>query len=165
MPQNSEEVIEQRLMLVSRRYLQGVPQFKIAEEVGVNPSQISRDLDTLRERWRMVNLANISEIILEQLNKLDLMEVELWEAWDRSKREFREKRTKGTGLKKLSKDGGEYGGNEILGISEVTDVTKEKEPNVGYMSALLQLMERRAKLIGLDAGLNLNENIVVTIKA
>ncbi|GAB3164800.1 helix-turn-helix domain-containing protein [Telluribacter humicola] len=166
MPFSTEEELEVRLNQVSALYLKGMPQYKIAEKVGVSPSQVSRDLDMLRDRWRQVNMDNMNDIILEQLNKLDVMEKELWEAWDRSKLDYKETRIKGKGKAK-KKEGEEEGREETQNSlqGEVTKITKEKEPNVGFMVALLQLMERRSKLLGMDAGLQTNEKITVTIKA
>ena len=164
MPFNSADDIEQRLMRVSDLYLQGVPQFRIAELVRVAPSQVSYDLKILRQRWREVNLSNIDDIITDQLVKLDRMEAELWDAWERSKRDFIEHRKKGTGLAKVEgKDGKD---DEMIAISEVTHTTKEKEPNAAYMSGILAIIDKRLVLLGVEGGgLNADKAIVVKIKA
>lgn len=85
MAQNKRFVIEQRRSEVVRLYLMGMPQYKIAAEVGVSVAQITNDVQQIRKKWAAENLERMTEHKAQELAKLDLLEQTAWEAWEKSK--------------------------------------------------------------------------------
>lgn len=134
---------ERDLAKIAEHYLRGYSHEQIAERVGLSRQQIGYDLKVLRERWRESQLAAIDEVKARELEKLDRMESELWEQWERSKGD-RTRRKVGT------KSGAQAGETREM-------VTEERLGDPRYMQAILQCIEKRTKLLGLDAPLKVAE--------
>jgi len=135
---NQKQDIEKRRSEVARLYLQGLYQVDIASHVGVSLPTIERDLRVIRNRWQESALRDFDQIRAEQLAKLDLMESQLWAQWQRSCETILKTR-------KETRKATKYPG---------TNHAREKVEQTGdprYMMAILNIIERRCKLIGLDA--------------
>lgn len=85
MPRNNKIKIKERYKQVSDLYLQGYAQHVIAEKVGVDQSQVSRDLKVLQRLWQIQSLENIDTIKQRELKKIDFLENEYFEQWQKSK--------------------------------------------------------------------------------
>ena len=59
-------------------------QVDIAEEVGISPPTVSRDISFLQAEWQRSSLVNIDAKKSEELAKVDRLEREYWRAWVRS---------------------------------------------------------------------------------
>lgn len=68
----------------ARLYLMGLPQYKIAEQIGVTQQQICYDLKRIRENWLKSALVDFNEVKGRELDRIDLLEKEAWDAWRRS---------------------------------------------------------------------------------
>jgi len=123
-----------------------------ARQLKVNPSTISKDRKLLVEMWRETVNAEINEIAARELAKLDAQEAELWLAWERSKRD--KERT--TNKEKRSAIGA---GEEVreLAVAErtTTRTTEGRLPDARYMDLIIEIGERRARLLGLDKGIKI----------
>jgi len=84
MPQNKKKVILERRSKISELYLQGMPQFKIAEALGVTPGQISIDLKILAKQWQEAINTNMDEIKAREMEKINNLEKTYYDAWMRS---------------------------------------------------------------------------------
>ena len=134
---NSEAKSLERQAKVAEFYLQGWSQLKIAAEVGSAQSTISRDLKAIREEWRKSRIRDFEEAIAIQLEKIDLTEREAWSAWERSQQDAVSKKNMMTGGEcptewEQEVRTGQYGDPRFLKIA-------------------LECVERRCKLLGLDA--------------
>lgn len=100
-------------------------------------------------------MADIEDVAARELAKLDAQEAELWLAWERSKRD--KERT--TQKEKRTAVGGEEVQPRPLGVSEqtTTRTTEGRLPEARYMDLLIEIGERRARLLGLDKGIKIDE--------
>lgn len=83
--QNKAKIVNERRRTVSKLYLQGLPQYKIAEIVGVTQQQVSHDLKILNRYWQLKAQENIEKIKTREIEKINLIENELWDSWLKSK--------------------------------------------------------------------------------
>jgi len=143
MPQNRKKVIEKRRAEVAEYYLKGVPQFKIAERLGVSKSQITRDLKKLSEGWQKSAMDDMSKIKARELAKLDVIEQEAWEAWRRSCEEKTKKAVK----------------KKTYGKKEDTEQSQIKEQMIGdprWHEIILKCVSKREEILGYGAARKLD---------
>jgi hypothetical protein len=139
-PKRNKDQIKRDQAIVAELYLKGWQQVDIADhltaEFGIEYSveMIKRDLRLVRERWLKSSLRDFDELRSEQLAKLDLMELQTWEQWARSCADY-SKKTTGTGPQ---------------GPIDKTE-TGSQSGDPRYINVLLSIIERRCKLLGLDA--------------
>lgn len=118
-------------------------------------SVIGTAMRKIEERWKAAATANHDAYIRQEVAKLDLQEAELWEAWEKSKQdtttqsiattedddappdEKKEPEKRGRGRPPLK--------------TKKTLAKKTGHGNSAYMQLILQVQQRRAKLLGLDA--------------
>lgn len=132
---------DERLMhqeIIAREYLKGRLQAAIAEELGLSLATLKRDLVKIRERWLDSSLRDFDALRAEQLAKIDTVEAEAWAMWSRSC----ERRVR-TSVQEL--EATKYPGTN----TRTDDETGNGEPR--YLQIALQCVERRARLLGLDA--------------
>lgn len=139
-PKRTPDQIARDQAIIAELYLRGWQQARIADhlsaENGIQYSieMIRRDLRMVREKWRNSALSNFNEIKQEQMAKLDLMEAKTWDQWMRSCEDYH-KHTSGLGPQgpiDKTETGGQTG-----------------DPR--YMTVLLSIIERRCKILGIDA--------------
>lgn len=105
------------------------------------------DLQQCLIEWKRERLDTIDEYVTQELRKLDKMEVELWEAWERSKTgKTREKNRQNAKPRKVLEDGDNP---EYYGYEETTTETSAGNPR--FLDLLLNVQQRRAKMLGFDA--------------
>lgn len=105
------------------------------------------DLQQCLIEWKRERLDTIDEYVTQELRKLDKMEVELWEAWERSKTgKLREKNRQNAKPRKVLEDGDNP---EYYGYEETTTETSAGNPR--FLDLLLNVQQRRAKMLGFDA--------------
>lgn len=126
---------------VANLYLRGAWQPEIARLVGVSQSTISRDLAIVRKRWLEDAKADYDAKVAEQLAKIDAVELEAWAEWQKSKGRERTR-------KAVKKYGGKSGRAEKV---EETTTVETLLPEARYLEIIHKCIERRCKLLGLDA--------------
>lgn len=105
------------------------------------------DLQQCLIEWKRERLESIDDYVTQELRKLDKMEVELWEAWERSKTgKLREKNRQNAKPRKVLEDGDNP---EYYGYEETTTETSAGNPR--FLDLLLNVQQRRAKMLGFDA--------------
>lgn len=105
------------------------------------------DMQQLLIEWKRERMENIDDYVTQELRKLDKMEVELWEAWERSKTgKTREKNRQNAKPRKVLEDGDNP---EYYGYEETTTETSAGNPR--FLDLLLNVQQRRAKMLGFDA--------------
>jgi hypothetical protein len=153
--------VERDRELIAKLYIQGKKQSAIAEIISaqykfsVTQQQISLDLGVIRKRWLESSVRDFDAAKSEQLAKIDHMESEAWDAWEKSKGKHRQVTTK----------------KGINGKGEIDETTVKVEDLIGnpaYMNIIDRCIERRCRLLGLDAELrytDVNLAIAAVIRA
>ncbi len=138
-PKRTEIQRENDYRRITDLYLQGKTQAEIAETVGLDQSQVSRDLSTIQARWRSDTAINLDEAKQKELAKIDLLEREYWTAWQRTLEEKTKTRTE------QSKTGDKSG---------AAKATIEKETLLGnpaYLAGIQWCISERCRILGLYA--------------
>jgi len=130
--------MELRRIEIAKWFAQGLNQFEIAEKVGVERSTVSRDLKTLEQRWKAEAVDEIAKLKARELIKINNIEREAYEAWENSKAE------------KIIKSKKQSGGQES-GRTEVAVRTESIFGEKKYLDAIQWCIDKRCKLLGLDA--------------
>ncbi len=128
-------------MQITRLYLQGRTQRDIAEVVGVSQGQVNHDLKLIQQRWRESSIMDMNEAKQKELARIDEVEIQFWEAWERSKNERTRARQESDGK---SKDG-------KPNVVRATMEKEQRDGNPAFLAGVMSCIERRCKLLGLDA--------------
>ena len=127
--------LAQRRAEVVKLYLEGHNQWDIAYKFNVNQSTISRDIRHVMNELIKTATNNLDEIRQVELSRLNRVEVEMWAAWERSQRDA------------------ETETEEFGSAAPMPKVTRKRQGQVGdprYMTIILQCIEKRCKLLGLE---------------
>lgn len=160
-PKLSKRTKDQRefdLAFCSNLFLRGYTYKEISERLNeenarrgvgytISKQMVYWDMQHLLIEWKRERLENIDDYVTQELRKLDKMEVELWEAWERSKKgKLREKNRQNAKPRKVleDKDNPEYYGYE-------EKMVETSSGNPRYLDLLLNVQQRRAKMLGFDA--------------
>jgi predicted XRE-type DNA-binding protein len=132
---------EEDLVQITRLYLQGRTQRDIAEVVGVSQGQVNHDLKLIQQRWRESSIVDMNEAKQKELAHIDEVRREYWSAWERSKSERTKARQESDGK---SKDG-------KPNVVRATMEREQRDGNPAFLAGVMSCIERRCKLLGLDA--------------
>lgn len=146
----NDTTLAARRQQVAAAYLRGEYQADIAVRFGISQQQISLDLKAIRAAWLASAIRDFDQARAEELAKIDQVESEYWQAWERSKKDKEiavqegggdiDPQTKRPRIKKLS-------------------LRKEGQSgNPAYLQGILTCIERRCKILGLDAPTRFNIN-------
>ncbi|GAP96084.1 hypothetical protein [Leptolyngbya sp. NIES-2104] len=125
---------EQDLTEIARRYLMGETQSTIAESLKVSQQTISADMKLIRKRWRDSSIRDFDEAIAVELAKIDLVEAEFWEQWEKSKLPKQVKKNE-----------------KADGFTKQTTIEETKCGNPAFLAGVLNCIDRRCRLLGLDS--------------
>ncbi len=157
-PRRKKHERERDLARISELYLQGHTHEQIARiigeefyqdkavDFGVTPENfltrrtIGNDIKTIEERFRQAVIGDIATLKGQELAKLGLIEREAWEGW---------KRSIGQAVTTTTREGGKNG-------QETTVRTEDLAGDPRFPQVILQAIEKRCKLMGLDAPLKLS---------
>ena len=118
-------------------YLAGWTQTDIADELGVSQPTVSGDLKALQRDWLASSLIDFDAAKAQELAKIDRLEREYWTAWEESRRD-----------KEISI-------TEKIASEKPRDKAQiRREGQVGnpsFLSGVQWCIERRCKILGLDA--------------
>jgi len=93
MPQNNKYIIAERRAKIAELCFEGYYQQEIAKKLGVNQSQVSRDLKSLSKHWQRESTEAIDKVKARDLAKLAHLERVYHAGWNRSIQEqFTEKK-------------------------------------------------------------------------
>lgn len=142
---------ERDLHLTTTLYLKGKTQAEIAEELNVSREQIKYDLAIIQQRWRTDTAINLDEAKQKELSRIDTLERTYWDAWERSLEEKVKTRTE------QSSNGGKGKDDEPTKTAKASVEKETLLGNPAYLAGVMSCIERRCKLLGLDAPVK-NEN-------
>lgn len=143
-------------------YLQGWLQAEIVQETGLSQSTISRDLISLHAIWLKDSVADVGKRRAGELAKIDALEIVNWEAWLNSKKDQETivRKSKGTVTRQKGNDG-KFASVEP---AEVTRTTKGQAGNPRFLEGVQWCIDRRIKILGLDAPARLDIAQVTDIR-
>lgn len=134
---HSSGELEARRMRVAEAYFQDGKRVEdIAKEEGVSMGAIYYDIKCIREEYYESRLAKTTDWIKDQLAKLDFIEDQAMEAWFRS-------------IGKSTKTSKEKNASGAVVKEFVTEEELVGDPR--FLVQMQQVIDRRAKLLGLDA--------------
>lgn len=118
----------------------------------ITQQMVFYDMKQTLIQWKTERMDNIDDYVTQELRKLDKMEVELWEAWEKSKagKERVKNRTSAKPRKVLTEEEKQ---NDWYGYDETTNETSAGNPR--FLDLLLNVQQRRAKMLGFDAPLKI----------
>ena len=126
---------------IASLYLQGKTQQTIADRLGMTRQMVGYDLKVVQRRWREDTSRNLDEDKARELAKLDELERTHWQAWEDSLEQVT-RLTAGT----TTSGGG--------GVTQRQALQREdKQGNPAYLRGIMDCIDRRCKLLGLDAPL------------
>lgn len=132
---------------VAKLYLTGWRQPAIADHLGVNQAQISRDLAVIRRAWMKSAVMDFNEQRSQELAKIDALEAEYWEAWRRSQEDAEVRTTK---ARSASIPADEKKTNLPASDLEATTRIEGQAGDPRFLAGVQWCIERRCALLGLD---------------
>jgi hypothetical protein len=134
------------LEIIAELTLQHVKQTVIAQQLNLSQQTISRDLQEVKKRWLQKADVSFDEHVAHEIAKLEILEREYWAGWKRSQQPRK---------------------NSLVTVREKTDATPgENEAREGmrdgnprFLEGVLFVMERKARLLGLDKPTRINGTI------
>lgn len=126
---------------VAQLYVQGVPQYQIAEKLALTKGQVEYDILQIEAAWKAAAVDTIETERHWQLRRLNNIEREMWTAWEKSKTKRRTK-------KQFRAKVGEQGGAtpEVSG-GETVDETTPGDPR--FIAVIMDCVKERSRLLGL----------------
>ena len=129
---------EARLTEVWLLWNRGQRQWQIAEAIGITDRQFRYDLKTLENRWRAETSAGMAAHKEAQLARIEELFKTYWESWENS---LSEKQT--TSTEQSDSD---------AGARRKAAIKKEnRDGNPAFLAGILACIEKRCKILGLDA--------------
>jgi len=128
--------ITHRRQEVAARYLRGEYQTAIAQSLGIDQAQVSRDLKAIRAQWLASAIRDFDAAKAEELAKVDAVEAEYWLAWERSKKDK------------------EIATQEAGGDGKKKKISLRREGQAGnpaFLEGVLKCISKRCEILGLDA--------------
>lgn len=137
---NSKYPGEHVLAAIASQYLRGQKTSAIAQNIGISATDVSDCLRILRERWKASSLQDFSQRRADELAKLEELEATYWHAWEESQK---------NAVQQTRTDGFDQQG----GRRPARHVTKQLSStgDVRFLDGVWKCIERRIKLLGLDA--------------
>lgn len=127
---------ERDLVETARLYCQGLSQAEIGERLGVSQRTISKDLREIQRRWQAACVESISQGKARELARIDELERTYWAAWFDSKR---------------------------VKTSKAIKQEETRDGNPAYLQGVMTCIEKRCKLLGLDAPVRMDGETRVEI--
>jgi hypothetical protein len=152
--------ITRRKAVVADLYLKGKKIHVIAEELGLSPAVISKDLSDLRSQWRAEAKVDYDTKILDELARLQKVEEKAWEGWEKSFGDVETRTTKTKCYKE--KMPGKKDNYRLIPYEEVTDHSvKGQSGNPDFLNQIERVITLRLKLLGaLDPDVTQNVNVI-----
>ena len=146
MPRRSVEALrlESRRLKAAELYLRGTTSLtRIAHELGVHKSQISRDFKIIKSRWRDQYAEDFNAAKQRELAKIDSLEAAAWQAWERSCADAETLHT-GVLTGRTDKDG-----TALPDLKKSWKTVKGQNGDARFLELVHTCIAQRCKLLGL----------------
>ena len=161
-PRGNKRTEDQKLydiQFCANLFLRGYSYREIARALNVDLKQrgmnytitfqmVHYDITQCLIEWKRERLEDIDEYVTQELRKLDKMEQEAWEAWEKSKTGTY-KTIEKKNLGRPRKVGATDEDPEYYGYNQESRETSCGNPR--FLDLLLNIQQRRAKMLGFDA--------------
>ena len=145
-PKRSFQEIEFDRARIAEMYLMRYPVVDIWNEINasrpeeqhISMAMIRKDLERIRESWRTRKRESMDAYMNEILDSLDTVIREAFSEWSRSKEDYQQKQLNVSTDKKGDSQG-------------KVQVTQSRSGDPRYLSIILHALERKCKILGLDA--------------
>ena len=137
-PKRTKFQIEDERREIASLYLQGKTQQAIAERLDLSRQQIGYDLKAIQRRWREDTARDLDTDKSRELAKIDELERTYWQAWEDS---LEQVTTETSSLVNSAKDS----------RNRATIRREDKQGNPAYLRGVMECIDRRCKLLGLDS--------------
>lgn len=127
-------------------YLRGYTMQAIANEVGCSRPTVSTDLAAIREEWKERFSSTFDQHVSASLAEVERLRLEHWKAWER---------TVGVHIVERETTGGKEGGT-------TSTTTESLAGDPRFLAGVAWCIERRCKILGLDAAKKIDANITGT---
>lgn len=134
-PRRSKSQLDRDRRRISELYLEGWLQADIATEVGLSQSTVSNDLKALHSQWLESSLVDFNEAKAREIAKIDKLEREYYRAWQRSCENAESTTQEGT----------------PSAVSKVKKTSKGQAGDPRFLQGVQWCIERRCKILGVDA--------------
>jgi hypothetical protein len=140
-PKRSPFQIQRDRQRIADWYCQGLTQADIAERLNkgrdftLSQQTISNDLCAIQKEWLASALRDFDEARAQELGKIDRLEREYWRGWERSCEDAETVRKEGS----------------AGGVEKVVKTEKGQAGDPRFLAGVERCIERRCKLLGLDA--------------
>lgn len=141
-PKRTHHQIQRDRQLIADWYCQGETQAAISDRLNakrdydLSQQTISNDIKAIQAAWLKSSLRDFDALRAEQLGKIDRLEREYWRGWERSCE----------AVETTRKEGG-----PASGVEKVVKVSKEQVGDQKFLEGVERQIDRRIKLLGLDA--------------
>lgn len=134
---------ERQLSEIERAVIRGESQIEIAARLGLSSAQICYDVKEIMSRWSERMLAELNEHKERELAKIGELERAAWRAWEES-------------LVPKTTEYSEQGIGEKGKTTRAGRKVEQSYGNPAYLAAVLDCIDRRIKLLGLDAPIKID---------
>jgi hypothetical protein len=142
-PRKKAEMLRDRKQIAAM-YLRGELQIDIAEELGLTPMMVSRDIKALHKEWLQSSILDYNTLKSNELAKIDHLEITYWGAWLESCEDAETIRQEGKALDKQ------------LQPSKVVRTSKGQTGDPRYLSGVQWCINKRCEILGIDAPKQIN---------
>lgn len=132
-------------------YLKSWTQNAIAAELGVSQGQVSKDLKAVRQGWLESAVRDFDAAKAAELAKIDNLEREAWAAYERT-----------VGPHTVTTD--IDGTNDKGSFDRKTERTEHLAGNPAFLNVVMTCIDRRCKILGVDAPQKLEHTGQVAVK-
>lgn len=122
---------------IAERYMRGERQYEIAATLGITQQQVSLDLKSIRADWMKRAGEQIQARKSVELARIDELERTYWDAWTKSTKQS-------TRTSQESRTGSGEG-------KRVAVCKADRDGDPRYLAGVQWCIERRCKILGLDA--------------
>jgi hypothetical protein len=136
--------LESRRLKAAEMYLRGTTSLtRIAAELRVHKSQISRDFKIIKAQWRDQYAADLNTAKQRELAKIDGLEAAAWQAWERS---CQDAETLHSGVLKgrIDKDG-----KTLPDVQKSWKTVKGQTGDARFLELVHSCIAQRCKILGL----------------
>jgi transposase-like protein len=133
-----------RRLKAAEMYLRGTTSLtRIAHELGVHKSQISRDFKIIKARWRDQYTADLNTAKQRELAKIDGLEAAAWQTWERS---CQDAETLHSGVLKGRTD---KDGNPLPDVQKSYKTVHGQTGDARFLELVHTCIAQRCKILGL----------------
>lgn len=143
----------QKRLEIADRYVKGETQGQIGESMGLSFKTVSYHLKKVRDAWEKEAVLDMDKAKGRELAKLNKLELEYWGAWERSKKHKERTLSRSKVSKRSKKTEDDDTAKEQ---TESATSKEQRDGNPAFLQGILNCIDRRCKILGLDAPLRLD---------